>query len=153
PGVVVTNAALETMLSSEISQGHLDAPNANTLYIVFMPPGVMQFGDENSGGGHHSSFSYGGGTAYYATIEQGTTIDPTTGKTMNPRGNWGTETSFQRLTELASHEMVEAITDPMVNVPGKAAYANPNQKIGEIGDLAQYSPPATGVMGLEGLGY
>jgi hypothetical protein len=153
PRVVVTNAGLESVLSNEINQGRLDAPNGNTLYVVFMPPGVMQAGDEGSGGGHHWSFSYGGTPAYYATLEQETTVDPTKGRTMSPMGSLGSETPFQRLTEIASHELAEAVTDPMVNVPGKAAYVSTNSSIGEVGDMAQNTPPATGVMGLEGPGY
>jgi hypothetical protein len=59
-------------------------------------------------------------------------------------------TNFQVLTEVASHEMVEAITDPMPTVPGQAAWFDRNTGE-EIGDITQDSMPPGGTMGLEGL--
>jgi hypothetical protein len=57
------------------------------------------------------------------------------------------------MTEIASHEMVEAITDPMVNVPGQAAWGDRSTGY-EIGDITQANVPPGGVMGLEwGAGY
>jgi hypothetical protein len=147
-GSIVSDATLEAMLSKEIQGGALDAPNGNTLYMVFMPPGVLEQGDVGSGGGHHSSFAYGGGTAYYATIDH-----PSTG--LQPLGSVGSETNFQTLTEVASHEMVEAITDPMGNVPSQAAWYDRSTG-NEIGDITNNNPPPGGVMGLlgtNGFGY
>jgi hypothetical protein len=145
-GQTISEAVIRTMLSNEIQSGHLDAPNGNTLYMVFMPPGVVEQGDVGSGGGHHSSFAYGGGTAYYATIEH-----QLTGMTM--LGGLNNATNFQYMTEVVSHEMVEAITDPMVNVAGKQAWVSSNPRIGEIGDMTQFNtPPGVTVMGLEGPG-
>src|SRR5262249_53418944 len=134
-------------LSQEIQRGALDAPNGNTLYVVFMPPGVREAYDVANGyAGHHSSFAYGGGTAYFATIEY-----PTSGGV--PAGSLGNETNFQYMTEVASHEMVEAITDPMVNVPGQAAWKDWTTGQ-EISDITQSNPPPGGPMGLEwGVGY
>jgi hypothetical protein len=144
PGPTVTEAGIQTMLTNEIQGGALDAPNGNTLYVVFMPPGVQEtFDVSNSFAGHHSSYAFGNGTAYYATIEY-----PTSGGTI--LGNVGSETNFQYLTETASHEMVEAITDPMVNVPSQAAWFDRNTGQGEIGDITQKNPPPGGVIGLEG---
>jgi hypothetical protein len=149
-GQVVSEATIQTMLSNEIRAGKLDAPNGNTLYVVVMPPGVAESGDLGSGGGHHSSFAYGGGTAYYATIEHPTTVDPQREKLFHPGGNMGNETNFQYMTEVASHELVEAITDPMVNVPSQTAWYDRNTTW-EIGDITQKIPPPGGVMALEGL--
>ncbi len=146
-GQTVSEDAAQTMLANEIQHGKLDAPNGNTLYMVFMPPGVMEAGDAGSGGGHHSSFPYGSGTAYFATVEH-----PLTG--FRPGGGVNNATNFQILTEVASHEMVEAITDPMVNVPGQAAWGDRNSGDktfrDEIGDVTQDIPPPGGIMGLEG---
>jgi hypothetical protein len=148
-GQTVSESAIQTMLSNEIQAGKLDAPNGNTLYMVFMPPGVAEGGDLKSGGGHHSSFAYGAGNAYFATIEYPTTTDPATGRLFRPGGNVGTETNFQFMTEVASHELVEAISDPLVNVPSEAAWYDRNTG-NEIGDITQKNPPAGGVMALEG---
>jgi hypothetical protein len=146
-GTNVSEDAIQTMLAQEIQSGKLDAPNGNTLYMVFMPPGVMESGDVGSGGGHHSSFPYGGGTAYFATVEH-----PLTG--FQPGGGVGSATNFQIMTEIASHEMVEAITDPMGNVPSQAAWFDRNSADktyrDEIGDITQDSPPPGGIMGLVG---
>jgi hypothetical protein len=142
-GQSVSEDAIQTMLSQEIQRSALDAPNGNTLYVVFMPPGVVEgFDSSHQYAGHHSSFAYGSGTAYFATIEY-----PTSGGT--PKGNLGNETNFQYMTEVASHEMVEAITNPMVNVASQAAWKD--QTTGnEIGDITQLNPPPGGAMGLEG---
>jgi hypothetical protein len=142
PGQNVTEGTIQTMLAKEIAGGALDAPNGNTLYMVFMPPGVVEAGDIGSGGGHHSSFAYGGGTAYFATVEH-----PSTGFVTG--GSLGVETNFQTLTEVASHEMVEAITNPMGNVPGQAAWYDRNTQW-ETGDIPQKTPTPGGVMGVDG---
>jgi hypothetical protein len=143
----VSEGTVQTMLANEIQSGRLDAPNGNTLYMVFMPPGVMAAADVGYTG-HHSSFAYGSGTAYFATVEH-----PLTG--VNPKGGIANPTNFQVLTEIASHEMVEAITDPMGNVPGQAAWGDRNSGDttyrDEIGDIAQDVMPPGGTMGLEGL--
>jgi hypothetical protein len=141
-GQTVSEVTVQTMLSQEIQRGALDAPDGNRLYVVFMPPGVTEAGDVGSGGGHHWAFAYGGGEAYYATIEH-----PITG--FRPSGNLGNETNFQLMTEVASHEMVEAITDPLGSVPGQAAWFDRTTR-NEIGDITQSNPPPGGVMGLEG---
>jgi hypothetical protein len=153
-GQTIPESVIQTMLANEIQSGNLDAPNGNTLYMVFMPPGVSEAGDLGGPRGHHSSFAYGGGYAYFATIEHPTTQDPATGKFFQPVGAVGTETTFQFMTEVASHEMVEAISDPMGNVPGDAAWWDRNQGDNtyrdEIGDIAQDNPPSGGTMALEG---
>src|SRR5260370_500632 len=91
PGQTVSDATIQTMLSNEIQQGQLDVPNGNTLYIVFMPPGVAQARDLGSGGGHHWSFAYGGGDALYATIQDPPTLDSTTSNTVPPSPNSSNE--------------------------------------------------------------
>jgi hypothetical protein len=50
-GQTVSEYTVQTMLSQEIQRRALDAPNGNTLYMVFMPPGVEEAGDVGSGGG------------------------------------------------------------------------------------------------------
>jgi hypothetical protein len=159
PGQPVANptvpeAGIQAVLANEILSGRLDAPNGNTLYMVFMPPGVEDAQDVGHTG-HHLSFPYGSGTAYYATVEH-----PLTG--VNPTGGAGNATNFQKLTEIASHEMVEAITDPMVDVPGKQAWGDDNSAdkyyLDEIGDITQAMEQnvpggAMGVEGLTGYGY
>jgi hypothetical protein len=143
PYGTVSETAVQTMLANEITKGKLDAPNGNTLYVVFMPPGATEAGDVGSGGGHHSSFAtpLGSGTAYYATIENPLTFGA------RPRGYQGSETNLQLMTETASHEMVEAITDPVVNVAGRQAWYDTTTG-DEIGDLTNNNPPPGGVMGL-----
>jgi hypothetical protein len=139
----VPEGMLQTMLANEIQYGRLDAPNGNTLYMVFMPPGVTEAGDVGSGGGHHSSFPHGSGTAYYATVEY--PVRP-----IHPVGGVAPFTNFQQLTQTASHQMVDAITNPMRIVSGQAAWVDRNT--GEdIGDITQDNPPIDGTMGLEGL--
>jgi hypothetical protein len=148
----VSEATVQAMLSKEIKAGHLDGPNGNILYFIFMPPGSIEAGDVPSGGGHHWSFStpLGSGTGLYATIEN--PLTPGFGAKA-PLGAFGNETNFQTMTEVSSHEMAEAITDPLGNVAGKGAWFGTANNTGEIGDIVAYQAPAGTAFGLEEVAY
>jgi hypothetical protein len=129
-------------LQSEVNQGRLPAPDGNTLYVVFLPPSVNSAWDiQKNWAGHHwffqCSWTVGNQTVsaplYYAVIEH-----PLSGHGFLGGRN-GLETNLQDLTEIASHELVEAISDPMGNA--WSSY--------EIGDIAQDHPPPGGTVGIE----
>jgi hypothetical protein len=101
-----------------------------------MPAGTIETTDIGSGGGHHYSFNTPQGPAYYATIENPITWAG------SPKGSVGVETHFQTLTEVTSHELVEAITDPLIVNGAGTGWTQ------EIGDYTQNNPPPDGVMGM-----
>jgi hypothetical protein len=133
----LNESTIVNSLKQEIASGKLQKPDYNTLYMVFLPPGVRSQVDVTKGfGGHHAVFASSNGPAYYAIIEHGSLSNPGT---------------FQQLTVTASHELVESVTNPAdwdrVDSPANNAN-NPAwlDKAGnEIGDIAQNSPPASGL--------
>ncbi|HEV2489713.1 MAG TPA: hypothetical protein VGT03_07890 [Candidatus Acidoferrales bacterium] len=122
PGASVDDSAIQQMLQQEISGGTLPATSANTLYFVFLPDGVqvVQGGSASCQVfcGYHESFS---NNVYYAVM-------PYPGCS----GCAGGLAVFDALTSTTSHELCEAITDP---VPGQGWYDDNN---GEIGDICAW---------------
>src|SRR5262249_33205701 len=99
-------------------------PDSNRLYFVYVEPGVaVTLGSDNSITsflGYHNNFTLNDGTpVYYAVI-------PYAGP---PNATIPT-IPFDQLTEVSSHELAEAVTDP---VPGQGWYDYDLN--GEIGDI------------------
>ena len=135
-------------LKQEIAKGNLKAPTADTLYMVFLPPGLRsQYDVSQSFGGHHAVFTTSNGRAFYAVIDYPVASFQSTGYP-------GLLTNVQRLTAVASHEMVEAISDPAdldqvdsaSNTGKLPAWTGAGGT--EIGDITQSSPPAGGALSL-----
>lgn len=122
PGTSVQDRDIRQMLQREINSGTLPATNANTLYFVFLPEGVtvVQGGTSSCQAfcGYHDSFGSG---VYYAVM-------PYPGCS----GCAGGLALFDALTSTTSHELCEAITDP---IPGQGWYDDQN---GEIGDICAW---------------
>ncbi|GAC1336281.1 MAG: hypothetical protein NVSMB23_00700 [Myxococcales bacterium] len=133
----LTDAAVRKELTAQISAGALPRPGAETLYMVHFPKGVqLELGGARScapGGfcAYHSSFRRGGKEVDYAVLPD---LGPGTGcETGCGRG----ANVFDNQTAVASHELIEAITDPQVGL-GKglaAPLAWYDAQGGEIGDL------------------
>jgi hypothetical protein len=121
PGSTVTDAEIQTLIQTEIAKNTLPKTNANSLYFLFLPPGVeVDLGGQKSCSnfcGYHDSI----GAIYYAVV-------PYPGCS----GCVGGLHALDALTSTTSHELCEAITDP---VPGQGWYDN-NQ--GEIGDICAW---------------
>jgi hypothetical protein len=120
----LTDAQIQTELSQQITagpaNGGLPLPTANSLYMVYLPPGVI-YTDQagapscNTPGlakgvtsdcGYHESFTYATGQdVVYGVI---TDLSPTPGTSCN----CGPGTQFANTTAVSSHELIEAITDP-----------------------------------------
>lgn len=128
PGTSVQDRAIQKLLQKEIGAGTLPTTNANTLYFVFLPEGVT-VNQGNSAScqafcGYHDSF---GQNAYYAVM-------PYPGCS----GCTGGLSILDALTSTTSHELCEAITDP---VPGQGWYDDNN---GEIGDICAWKTRKVG---------
>jgi hypothetical protein len=122
PGKSVQDNAIQKLLRQEIDAGTLPVTNANTLYFIFLPDGTTVVQGNGSSCqafcGYHDSFGNG---VYYAVM-------PYPGCS----GCTGGLSVLDALTSTTSHELCEAITDP---VPGQGWYDDNN---GEIGDICAW---------------
>jgi hypothetical protein len=106
-------------IRAQIAAGRLPAPTANTLYFVFTPPHTVvvdQYGDTSAKdfAGYHDYDFDSDGFAY--------AVIPYDDRLANP----------QHMTEYASHELAEAITDPE---PGDTTLGWYDNRNGEVGDI------------------
>ena len=128
PGASVTDAEIQDLIRSQIRDGTLPATTPNSLYFVYLPPAV----DVDLGGqlscssfcGYHDVLD---GTVFYAVM-------PYPGCS----GCVGGLHVLDALTSTSSHELCEAITDP---VPGTGWYDDSN---GEIGDICAWQTKKVG---------
>jgi hypothetical protein len=117
----VTDTTIRAQLQRWISARTVAARTPNTLYFIYLDPGIGSIM-----GGSKSCSSYCGyhnavGKAYYAVMPYPTCA-----------GCLGALAAFDALTGTSSHELCEAITDP---VPGSGWY---DQHNGEIGDICAW---------------
>ena len=129
PPSSVTDADVQSLIQQEISTDHaVPQPTANSLYFLFLPPGVTSTLNGAASCtnfcGYHSDI---GGNVFYAVM-------PYPGCT----GCAGTLSVLDALTSTTSHELCEAITDP---VPGQGWYDDRN---GEIGDICAWQTKQLG---------
>ncbi len=129
PSTSVADSAIQQMLSSQIaSNAAFVKPNPNTLYAVLLPSGVTvtQGGSSSCQAfcGYHDTF---GTNLYYAVLPY-----------PDCTGCEGGLSVTDALTTVASHELSEAITDP---VPGQGWYDDTN---GEIGDICAWQTKKLG---------
>ncbi|HUE27599.1 MAG TPA: hypothetical protein VMP89_12560 [Solirubrobacteraceae bacterium] len=128
-GSSISDAAIQQALQQEISSNHaFPPPGPNTLYFIYMPPGVsvVQGGSRSCQAfcGYHNNV---GGSTFYAVMPF-----PGCG------GCTGGLTAIEALTSTSSHELCEAITDP---IPGEGWYDDTH---GEIGDICAWKTKVLG---------
>ena len=128
PGSSVADSDIQQLLNNGISNNTLPQPGANTLYFVYLPGGVTV----NQGGssscqsfcGYHDNIN---GQIFYAVMPY-----------PDCQGCTGSLAVLDALTSTSSHELCEAITDP---VPGQGWY---DQNNGEIGDICAWKTKQVG---------
>ncbi len=122
PGASVTDAAIQQLLEQQVARKALPAVTANTLYATFLPPGVtVVAGSDRSCQvfcGYHDRSP---GQLYYAVLPY-----------PDCAGCLGGGAALDALTSVCSHELAEAITDP---IPGQGWYDDTQ---GEIGDVCAW---------------
>jgi len=128
----VTDAQIQAALQSWIKSGAVAAPNANTLYFVYLPPNVTVLDPQGGAScvelcGYHWYIAGRSPQIYYAVM-------PFPGC----NGCTGSLNQLEALTSTSSHELCEAITDPE---PWSGWNDNSN---GEIGDICAWQTQALG---------
>jgi hypothetical protein len=127
-GKSTTDRAIQETLEQQVAARSLPASTSNTLYTVFLPPGVaVVSGSERSCQvfcGYHDRSA---GGLFYA-------VHPYP----NCAGCLGGLQVFEALTSVCSHEVAEAITDP---IPGQGWY---DDATGEIADICAWQNKALG---------
>lgn len=128
PPKTVQDSDIQKLIQDQISSGALPAPTANTLYMVYTETGVTvdQGGSASCQDfcGYHDSF---GSNIFYGVLPY-----------PDCSGCTGGQDTFTALTVTTSHELCEAITDP---VPGQGWYDDAN---GEIGDICAWKTKTVG---------
>lgn len=123
PGTTVADSDIQQMLTNAIANNSaFPQPTANTLYFVYLPSGVTvtQGGSSSCSSfcGYHDAIN---GKTFYAVMPY-----------PDCSGCLGSLAVLDALTATSSHELCEAITDP---VPGQGWYDQTN---GEIGDICAW---------------
>jgi len=118
----ITDSALQAQLRKWLKAKVVPKQTRNRLYFVYLEPGVVSI----MGGGrscqNYCGYHSNSGRIYYAVMPYPTC-----------NGCLGGLSAFEALTGTSSHELCEAITDP---VPGSGWYDDVN---GEIGDICAWS--------------
>jgi hypothetical protein len=125
----IADADVQQLIQQELSSdAAVPQPTPNSLYYVFLPPGVTVSLD---GGASCSNFC-----GYHGDINRGTfyAVMPYP----DCSGCTGASSVLDALTSTSSHELCEAITDP---VPGQSWYDDQN---GEIGDICAWKTKRLG---------
>jgi hypothetical protein len=129
PSHSITDAAIQKMLQHELkSNSSVPKPDTNILYFIYLPPGtaVVQGGSRSCQAfcGYHDIFGSG---IHYAVMPF-----------PNCAGCLGGMSNLDALTSTSSHELCEAITDP---VPGQGWYDDTH---GEVGDICAWQTKKLG---------
>jgi hypothetical protein len=168
-GGTVSDADIENMLANEIRAGNLHESTGQQVYLVYLPPGVHSSNDEHVDLAHHASFTmqfrHSGYNRYIGWYSYSTTDtvpfavipDPSTNSGTNPSTGqgwgWNTHlpgnsgagdisagwTNFQKQTEVSSHELAEALTNPAQYQDGSGTWHGgwwDGTTGNEIGDIA-----------------
>jgi hypothetical protein len=124
----VTDGAIQQMLEGEVARKSVPAPTANMVYFACLPPGVtVVAGTERSCQAFCGYRDRSAGGLLYAVVPY-----------PNCSGCLADLPPLDALTSVCSHELAEAITDP---VPGQGWYDDAN---GEIGDMCAWQNKKVG---------
>jgi hypothetical protein len=131
PPMMITDQGLEQLMITLIKAGTLPPPKGDILYMIYMPPNVLVTNGIGASctefaGYHHAGF-YGNARFTYAIVDDCTFGDP------------------DELTNTASHELIEACTDPYEDDPGYFLDKSLPDPWGieygqELGDLCEDQP-------------
>ena len=118
----VTDDAVQQMLQQAAKSKAVPKPTANTLYFVYVQPGVRVVMGGSASCQAFCGYHNATGTNVFYAVMPYPGCDACTGGLA----------AFDALTSTSSHELCEAITDP---IPGQGWYDDTN---GEIGDICAW---------------
>jgi len=126
---------IQSEINNQINGGTLPLPDADTLYMVYFPPGIVISLDSyyscQQFCAYHGTFTRGGASVPYGVMPD---FGPGSGCDLGCGSN---PSMFNNMTSVSSHEMVESITDMEVGLAtalGRPlAWYDPVN--GEIGDI------------------
>jgi hypothetical protein len=130
----LSDANIRSALQGYISNGTLRSPDANRLYVVFVEDNVAVSSPAGNSQrnflGYHGAFAGRDAYGYAADIHYAVITYPgaSIGNASLP---W--LSALDGITQVASHEIAEAVTDPNVNYKGLGWYDDAaNAEIGDI---------------------
>jgi serine protease len=138
-GSTIDDSAIQAELAAQIQSGALPPPSDNAIYMIHFPKGktITEGGSSSCVAGgfcaYHGTLQIGSQNVYYAVLP-----DMTGGCATGCGGS----TIFNNQTSVASHELIEAVTDAEVGLattlgPPLAWYDNTNGEIGDICNAQQ----------------
>jgi hypothetical protein len=137
-GTSITDAQIQNEIKRLISAGTVAAPDANTLFMIHFPAGVSISAPDGSKScvvfcAYHGTFVLNNKNVYYGVMP-----DLSGGCASGCGGN----TKINNTTSVASHELIEAVTDAAVGIatvfgPPLAWYDQTNGEIGDICNAQQ----------------
>jgi hypothetical protein len=122
PSGSVSDSHIKTQLAQWIAGKVVPKNNKNSLYFVYLDPGVVSIMGGSKSCQNYCGYHNNAGTMYYAVMPYPSCAGCLSGLT-----------AVNAITGTSSHELCEAITDP---VPGQGWYDDNN---GEIGDICAWS--------------
>jgi Bacterial Ig-like domain (group 3) len=142
-GSTISDAFIRSRLQADVNSGLLQAPNSNTLYVVYVEPdvavnlGLGQGTTQQGILGYHTAFASTNG----APIRYAVVVSPggAAHNSVLPEAT----TTLDQQTAVTSHELAEAVTDPDVNSnvnQGRLGWFDTQR--GEIGDITENNPNA-----------
>jgi hypothetical protein len=136
-GSTIDDSAIQEELAAQINAGTLTAPTDNVIYMMHFPVGkTIRLGGElscdpnplhNSFCAYHSTSTIGSQNVYYGVMP-----DLNGGCS----SGCGQGSTFQRQMSAASHELIEAVTDPEVGLTPEEQVTGP--------PLGWVNPPPSG---------
>ena len=142
----ITDSQIQADLQTAIRSGRLAAPDPNRLYVVYVEPGVVikdgTATSQNSFLGYHAAFAGTDASGKSVDIHYAVIAYP--GSPNPSAASQGFASNFNQLTDVTSHELAEAVTDPNVNYKALGWYDS--QRNGEIGDLTRRTTVLNGYL-------
>jgi hypothetical protein len=133
PPATLDDSAVAPLIKAHVADGSFPQPNANTIFSFLLPMATKS--TMHSFGGVSSGCTEYGGYHSYSRPLTGVKLNVPYAINLNCGAGFGGNTAFDSITEVVSHELSEASTDP---VPGGGYYVDPNLALplgNEIADL------------------
>jgi hypothetical protein len=130
----LTDSSIQSIIQGYIHNGVLKSPNGNSLYVFYVEDNVavsMGGGNSQTGFlGYHGAFAGTDGSGRAADIHYAVITYPG-GTVGNASMSW--LSAMQQMTEVTSHELSEAVTDPNIDYKSLTWYDSAQN--GEVGDI------------------